>query len=164
MDAMTVFTIIGTVATIAGAVISYWQARVSQTAAKDARKIRAELIDHRKASELAQIQTVCRKAQKSMEKYGPSSTPSSLAGVSPEKDAQDVQEFILLLMENRAHFENSDSNDADEFCDKTNRLLDKFVQSQGIDMKKVGSQILLSIGSIASVIKKLVDAKREELH
>ena len=82
MDAMTLFTIIGTIATIAGAIISLWQAKVSQNAAKDARKIRSELIDYRKTSELAQIQATCRKAQKSMEKYGPGSTPSSLIGVS----------------------------------------------------------------------------------
>ena len=164
MDAMTLFTIIGTVATIVGAVISFWQARVSQSAAKDARKIRAELIDHRKSSELAQIQAICRKAQKSMEKYGPGSTLSSLVGISLEKDAQDVQEFVLLLMENRAHFGYINPNVADEFCEKVSQLLDRFAQSQGTDVRKFGSQILLSIGNMASVIKKLVDTKREELH
>lgn len=161
---MTLFTIIGTIATIAGAIISLWQAKVSQNAAKDARKIRSELIDYRKTSELAQIQATCRKAQKSMEKYGPGSTPSSLIGVSPEKDAQDVQEFVLLLMENRAYFGNRTPNDADDFCENATHLLDRFVQAQDAEVREFGSQILLSISNMASVIKKLLDSKREELH
>ena len=168
---MNWITIVGTLATVAGAVLSFWQAKISQnaakasiSAAKDAKKVRAELIDHRKASELSQIQTTCRKAQKSMEKYGPGSSPSSLIGVSPEKDAQDVQEFVLLLMENRVYFGNETSNDADDFCEKIYPLLDKFAQSQDAEPRKHGRLILLLISEMTSVIKKLLDAKREDVH
>lgn len=161
---MTWLTIFGTIASIGGAGISIWQARVSKNAAKEAKKVRAELIDHRKASELTQIQTTCRKAQKSMEKYGPGSTPSSLIGVSRGKDAQDVQEFVLLLMENRDYFGNKKPNIADEFCYKINLLLDRFAQSQDVEAREHGLEILLSIGNMASIIKKLLDAKRDELH
>ena len=164
MDVATLFTIIGTVATIVGAVISFWQAGISKNAAKDAKRIRAELIDHRKTSELSLIQAVCRKAQKSMEKYGPASSPSSLIGVTPEKDAQDVQEFLLLLMENRAYFGNKSPNAADEFCERINPLLNSFAQSVNAEAREYGSQILLLIGNMASVVKRLLDTKTEIVH
>ena len=51
MDLMSILTVLGTIASIGGAWVSINQARKSRDAAKEAKKVRAQLIDHRKTSE-----------------------------------------------------------------------------------------------------------------
>ena len=74
----TFWALLGAIASIFSAVISFWQAKKSRKAAREAKEVRKELIDHRKTSELAHLQAVCKKAQNSIGKYGPSSIPSNL--------------------------------------------------------------------------------------
>lgn len=165
MDAMSWTAIIGTIASIGGAGVSIWQARNSRNAAEESKLVRAQLIDHRKASELAQLQAVCKRAQKSMEKYGPGSVPSSLTGISPENDAHDVQEFMLLINENRSHFGSKNPNEADEFCEKLRPVLNDFAQaSESTDLRRYGTQVLLHLSNMTPIIKKHLEAKRETVH
>ncbi len=165
MDAMSWISIIGTLASVGGAGISIWQARCSRTAAEEAKQVRAQLVDHRKASELSQLLTVCKKAQRSMEKYGPGSVPSSLQGISPQNDAQDAQEFMLLLKENRGHFGTKTPNEADEFCEKLTQSLNLFAQAtQSEGLRIHGTEVLLHLNNMTSIIKKQLDTRRETVH
>jgi hypothetical protein len=162
---MSVLTWVGTVASIGGAVISIWQASQSRTAADEAIRIREQLVGHREASELAQVQAICKKAQKSMEKYGPGSVPSSLIGISPKTDAADLQEFILYLKEQRAHFGAGRPNEADQFCEILTPLLDKFAQADSPDfLREYGKQIVIHLSTIAAAIKRQLDGKREMVY
>lgn len=162
MDTMSVLAWAGTFASLGGAGISFWQAVQSRTAADEAICIRSQLIDHRETSELAHVQAICKKAQKSMEKYGPGSVPSSLLGISPANDAADVQEFIVCLKEQRAHFGTARSNEADQFCDVLTPLLDKFAQADSPEgLRENGKQIVVHLSSISAAIKRQLDGKRE---
>ncbi|MDR4493909.1 MAG: hypothetical protein R3B74_05720 [Nitrospirales bacterium] len=153
----------GTLASLGGAVASLWQASQARTAASEAIRIRAQLVDHRKASELASMQATCKKAQKSMEKYGPGSVPSSLWGISPNNDAADVQEFLINLKEQRAHFGTRHPNEADQFCDVLTPLLDNFAQATSPELlREYGKQIVVHLSSISAAIKKQLDGKREK--
>jgi len=164
LDVVSIIAIIGTVASIGGAVVAVWQAKRSTSAANEARLVRAQLIGHRQASELTQLHIVCKKAQKSMEKYGPGSVPANLHGISPEKDAQDVQEFLLLIKENRLHFGNQFPNEADDFCDKLAPILNSFAQAKKPnDLRQHGTQILLHLSNMTSITKKYLDGKREQV-
>ena len=113
MDSLV--AVIGTIASIIGAIISVWQARKSKKSAIEAKQVKSQLLHHRKTSELAQLFALCKKSQVTMSKYGPASTPSSLQGIVPDNDAKEVQEFILLLRENRSYFQKNQRNDADIF-------------------------------------------------
>ncbi|MBI1299922.1 hypothetical protein GC175_33780 [bacterium] len=163
MDAVSlVVTIVGTIASFAGAVFSWFQAKASQTAAKEAQNAKRQLIEHRVLTDIAQIQSSCRKAQKSMEKYGPGSTPESLSGVSPENDAKDVQEFVLLIREHRTFFEEESTNQADAFSDSIWPLIDSFATAGDPTlMRRYGSQIVVALSNMASIIKTQVDTRRE---
>ena len=159
---MDVMTLIGTIASIGGAAVSIWQASVSRSAADEAIRVRAQLIDHREASELTHVQTLCKKAQKSMEKYGPGSVPSSLAGVSSANDAADVQEFVVGLKEQRAHFGSGKPNEADQFCDVLTPILDRFAQAVSPqDMREHGKNIVIHLSSMSASIKRQLDGKRD---
>lgn len=162
MDTMSVLSWVGMLASVGGAGVSIWQASQSRDAAKEAIRIRAQLVDHRVSSELAHVQAICKKAQKSMEKYGPGSVPSSLAGVSPKRDAEDVQEFIICLKEQRDHFGATQPNEVDQFCEVLTPLLDRFAQATSPELlRENGKQIVVHLSSISSVIKKHLDGKRE---
>jgi hypothetical protein len=158
-------TIIGTLASIVGAWISWNQASKAKDAAQEAKRIRTQLVDKRKTSELSKIQVSCKKALDSMFKYGPASTPTSLAGNSTEKDSFDVQEFILLIKEHATHFGNKTPNEADEFCKVLTPLLESFANSSAIeDQMKYGKQLVANLSSISATIKKRLDNKCETIH
>ncbi|MGH1460741.1 MAG: hypothetical protein ACRBB6_01775 [Neptuniibacter sp.] len=161
MDAMSVLTVVGTVASIGGAWVSIHQAGKSRTAAEEAKKVHAQLVDHRKTSDLAHVQSLCKKAQKSMEKYGPGSVPSSLVGIEPGNDARDVQEFIMTIREHRAYFGNKSPNEADEFCNIVTPLLDDFSQKTDQGLREIGKQIVVHLANMAAIIKRHLDAKKE---
>jgi len=164
MDTVFILTVIGTVASLGGAGVSIWQASQSKKAAEEAKRVQAQLINQRKASELAQVQAICKKAQKSMEKYGPGSVPDSLTGVSPGKDAADVQDFLILLKEHRAHFGTKQHNQADEFCDTLTPLLDSFAQARSNEsLRENGKLIVIHLGTFAAAIKKQIESKREKV-
>ena len=155
-------TIIGTIASIIGALVSIIYASKAKDAAK---RIRAQLIDQRKTSEISKIQASCKKALGSMVKYGPACTPTSLSGISTEKDSFDVQEFILLIREHRTHFDNKTLNEADEFCNVLIPLLESFANSSTTeDQQKFGKQIVMNLSSISATIKKRLDSRRETVH
>ena len=165
MDLLSFIAIIGTIASIVGAIISLWQAKKSKTSAIEASQIRSQLLHHRKTSELAQLLALCRKVQKKMVKYGPASTKTSLQGIVPDNDAKEVQDFILLLKENRSFFQKKQTNDADSFCENMNVLISEFVQSDDKqNLKKIGTEILLKINSMLSIIRKKLDYKQEQVY
>ena len=162
---MYIITIIGAIASIIGAGFAYWQASKAKGSADEAKSVRAQLIDHRKASELSKIQASCKKALNSMTKYGAASTASSLDGIDTQNDSFNVQEFIILTKEHRAYFGNKRVNKADEFCNALTPLLDDFAQASTPDnQRKYGKQLVTHLSSINADIKKLLDSKRETVH
>lgn len=162
MDAMSIVTVVGTVASIGGAWVSINQAGKSRTAADEAKKVRAQLIDHRKTSDLAKVQSLCKNAQKAMEKYGPGSVPSSLLGIEPNNDAREVQDFIMTIHEHCAYFGTKSPNEADQFCEAITPLLDTFAQTTDSEgLRDNGKQILVNLANMAASIKRLLDAKKE---
>lgn len=162
MDGISFLNLIGTIASIGGAWLSLYQASKSRSAADEAIKVRDRLVGNREASEIAQLQGVCKKALKSMEKYGPGSVPSSLIGVVPDNDSNDLQEFILSLSEHRNLFGISESNEAVQFCDIVTPLLNAFAKSTTLEKRrKLGTQLVMHLSNMSSIIKKLLDTKKD---
>ena len=163
METSSILTWVGTLVTLGGTGVSVWQAWKSRSAAEEAKRIRSQLIDHREAAELAQVQAVCKRALKSMEKYGPASTPSSRVGISPGSDAGDVQDFIVILREHRAHFGARQPNEADAFCETLTPLLEAFAQANDNSavLHKNGALLMTHLSSFAAVIKRQLDHKRD---
>ncbi len=173
---MEALTIISAMASIIGAYIAYDQASKAKSSADEAKRVRAQMVDHRQASELSNIQSSCKKALDSMKKYGPAFTPSRLAGINnnltdsfdaqvfSQRDGTDVQDFIYLLKEHREYFGNKKPNEADEFCDVLTPLLENFSGALSPeDRKKYGKQIATNLSSISAAIKKRLDNKREKI-
>ena len=156
------WTIVGVVASLLGAGIAIWQASKAKSAAREAKRVKEQILDHRQTSELSKIQSNCRKAQNAMAKYGPASSINSLSGVDSEHDAKEVQDFLLLITEHRDYFKHRIKpnlwNEADSLCDKMHPMLNEFVdETEGKKLKISGTKILLELNQFSSTIKKLVD-------
>ena len=156
------WTIVGTAASLIGAVIAIWQASKAKSAASKAERVKEQIIDHRQISELSNIQSSCRKAQKAMAKYGPASSTISLSGINSERDAKEVQEFLLLVTENREYFKHELKpelwNEADALCRKIHPIINEFVdESESKAIKNRGTKILLELNQFSSIIKNLID-------
>ena len=159
-----IWTIVGAVASVLGAGIAIWQASKAKSAAREAERVKEQILDHRQTSELSKIQSGCRRAQNAMTKYGPASPLSSLSGVDPEHDAKEVQDFLLLITEHRDYFKHSIKpnllNEADSLCNKIHPMLKEFVDEPGGEkFKNSGTKILLKLNQFSSIIKKLVDTQ-----
>lgn len=162
---MEALTIISAIASIIGAWIAYKQASKAKDSADEAKKVRAQLIDHRHASELSKIQASCRIALESMKMYGPAFTSSSLQGINDQNEGPKVQDLIFLLKEHREHFGNKKPNEADEFCDIVIPLLEDLSKSlTEDDRKKYGKQIVARLSSFTSIIKKRLEKKLYKAH
>jgi hypothetical protein len=165
MNYMPLLTFLGTVASIVGAIFSFFQAKRSRNAAKEAKHVQKQLVHQRQTSELAQIQASCERAIKSMDRYGIASAPGSLQGVDPANEANDVQAFILVLKKNKAYFRGNAANEIDLFVAEVSQLLDTFAQSsEPGDLRKYGNQILMKLGDCAAVIKTRFESKRDKLN
>ncbi len=156
-----IITGIGTVATIWSTLIAVKQAKSAKTSADEAKRVQGQLINQRKTSDLAELKVHCEKAMKCMEKYGPSSAPSSVMGVRNESDANEVQTLILEANKSKGAFL---KGEVDIFVSKVTPILEKFVDpQQSSGLKGNGQTILMEVSSFHAVVKANLDSKREHV-
>lgn len=164
MEILPVIGILGSVASIFGAFISWKQAANSKKSASEAEKFKNHIIQHRKGSEITQIQDVCRKTLKAIEKFGPAAIPENLQGASVSREAKSVQDFLQILAEHRADFITDTLNEADKLCTSITPLLDSFAQASSTEGKmKYGRKIYYLITPFLSVLKNMLDQHRENI-
>lgn len=157
-------TIIGTIVSVIGAIITVQQAVKAAKSADKAERIKSQIINLQNNTELSELQTRCKKAQNSMSKYGFGVAANTLRGVETKDDAQNVQEFLLLAIEYRTHFEQNGKNLADVLFDNVSINLQLFSDERKPAMQKeLGSKILSEITNFTAVIKKVKDSKLQSL-
>lgn len=152
---------IGSICSILGAGYAFYQARISKSAAEISQSIRNQLINHRKTSELAELQVMLRSAQNTFNKYA-SSNPSSLKGIAHNSDAQVVLEFINKLKALREYFSDHLDNAADNAYDEINENLKKFkTMSSSKLVSTIGSEILTSITGFSPSLQREINTHKE---
>jgi F0F1-type ATP synthase alpha subunit len=164
MDMAMWVTIVGTVASILGALVSFTQAAKSKSAADLAGNIKTQLISHKETSELTKVQSSCKTAQRAMAKYGPGSTPEGLIGVDKAADAATVQEFLSVLIEHRDYFGSVEPNKADDFHKQLSDFLDKFsLANDQNQAREHGKLIVMSLDRCSAEIKKSLDDSSQQV-
>lgn len=154
-----IVTVLGTVASIWGAIISLKQSRLAKRAATEAERVRAQLVRQRQTSELAALKVHCERAVRSMEKYGPGASPSSLNGINPTSDAGDVQRLMLEANALRTAFGHGE---AEIFANKIGPLLQRFVSAgEAAHLKSNGQAVLMEASNFFAVIRSTLDDSRE---
>ena len=153
----------GSICSILGAMYALRQAGVANKAADLAETIKRQLVNHRKTSELAELQALLGTAQKAFTKYG-SSNPKALAGVAHNLDAEAVLEFIHKLKSFREYFSDPFSNTADDTYKEINDELVEFRKnSSTAEISVNGSNILNSIVSFSPYLKRELTEQKESI-
>ena len=163
MDAATAWglglTIMGTVASIWGAIVSNQQAKDAKQSALEATRAKSQIVNQRRTSDLAELKVHCERAQKAMEKYGPGASPSSLHGVNPDSDASEVRNLLLEANKMKASFQRGET---EIFVSKMTPLLEHFVSDKvKSQLQPNGKAVLMEVSNFLSVVKANHDAKRE---
>lgn len=170
MDPGLGWTISGTAVSLASAAFSLWQAWRARRDASKAEVVLAQLVDHREASELAQLYSSCRKAQKSIEKYGPGAVPSTLVGVDHSRDAADVQEALVSVSESAVVLGAGGGEIVREFVEVLTPLLQTFARAGDtatLDLamlQQSGTEMLGHVATVSATIKRKLEQKRERAH
>ena len=165
MDAATAWglglTILGTIASLWGAIFSYQQAIAAKSSAGEAARARSQIVNQRRTSDFAELKVHCERAQKSVEKYGPGASALSLTGINPENDATEVRNLMLEANQMRDSFQKGEGQ---IFVSKISPLLDLFVQpKEHSRIQQNGNAVLMEVSNFLSVVKSNYDAKRESI-
>jgi hypothetical protein len=152
-------TIFGTVVSIWGAVLSQQQAVASKKSAGEAELAKRQIVNQRRTSDLAELKVYCERAQKSMEKYGPGASATSLSGINPDNDAADVRTLLLEASKNRESFQRGE---VEIFVSKIAPLLDAFVQPKARHrIQQNVREVLMEVANFLAAVKSSHDSKRE---
>lgn len=153
---------IGSVCSILGAGYACYQASISKSAAEISKSIKSQLINHRKTSELSELQALLRTAQNAFNKYA-SSNSSALKGVDHNSDAQVVLEFINKLKALREYFADHFDNAADTTYDEINANLALFrATTASGKVSSIGADILTSITGFSPSLQRELNAHKEK--
>lgn len=159
--AMAVLTIVGTLASFYGAWIAWRQAGISKSAAELAGRIKEQLINHRRTSELSELQVHIESTKRTFFKYG-SAKPSSLTGINHSADAEVALEFIHKLKSLRDYFSSPEGNAADDAFDEIGAELDKFKSAKNSkDISAIGGSILNKVVMFSPILKKELTEQKE---
>ena len=159
--AMTVLTVVGTFASFYGAWIAYKQAGISKSAAQLANRIKTQLMNHRKTSELSELQVHIESTKRTFLKYG-SAKPSSLTGINHSADAEVAFEFIHKLKSLRDYFSAPEGNAADDAFNEINVELGKFKAANSlIQISNIGESILNKVVMFSPILKKELTEQKE---
>lgn len=152
---------VGTIATIWAAIVATKQAKDAAKSATEAIRARNQIVNQGRTSDLAELKVHCERAIRSMEKYGPAASPTSLIGTSPTTDANDVQKLILEANRLKELFPR---NEAELFVHRISPLLIRFVSpaEQG-RVPENGRAVLMETSTFLGVVKTNLDIKRESI-
>lgn len=159
--AMSVLSIVGTLASFYGAWVAWKQAEISKSAAELAGRIKEQLINHRRTSELSELQVLIESTRKNFLKYG-SGKPSSLTGINHSADAEVALEFIHKLKSFRDFFAATEENTADVAFDEISAELDRFKSAKNVkEISEIGGSILKKVVMFSPVLKKELTEQKE---
>ncbi|MBU1391307.1 MAG: hypothetical protein KJ856_21050 [Gammaproteobacteria bacterium] len=149
---MDVLSIVGSLASLWGAWYAWKQAKKSELAANLAERIKSQLIHHRDIEHLSQLEPLSKKSISTMRKYAVQSI-NELSGLSPQIDADHVQEYINEVYASSDFFPDEKSA---KLYKRVNALIQEFVNANlDQDRKKLGNEIHNELVAFSLVFNKI---------
>lgn len=154
-------SIVGSIASIIGAIWAWREAIRSSNSASKAEQIKIQMINQRKTSELSELKTLVSEALESIKRYSTTMT-SSLIGAdttNKENEAAKVQSLLNKIVEFDEYFSNGFASD---FFDKSHSSLQSFLSAETpADLKKFGMELHRQIVDFSSILRKTLTEKKE---
>lgn len=158
----TWISVIGSFASIGGAVWAFFEARKASMSATRAEQVRSELVTRREMVELSQIHIETKRILGIVSKIGPSSNHNALAGIDCSNIARDVEEYCRLINEHSTHYSDLIKNHALNLCcDLSDDITSLADATEQVTKKEIGTRIYHKINSFLPVAKNLADEKKE---
>lgn len=155
-------SILGSLASIGGAIWAYFQARRSRTFAEQAKAIRDELVERRKVIEVSKVHAETTRILRLVSNVGPTCTPTSLKTVKCSEIAKEVEEYTRLLNEQGTHFTYMLDNQARKLCEDLKPDIEALAEANDFDSKKsAGKSIYYKIDDFMPLVKAVMDEKKE---
>jgi hypothetical protein len=155
-------SIIGSIASIGGAIWAWYQAVDAAKSATKAEKVKREIIERRKIVELSQVYKETTRILQIVSKVGPSCNSSTIRGVNCSHIATEVSEYSRFLNEHSSHFTDLFENKAKDLCVSIKDDIENLAEAKTFDDKKgAGKCIYYKIDDFAPIVKSLSDGKRE---
>ena len=149
---MDIVSILGSIASLWGAWYAWLQAKESKLAASFAEKIKNQLIHHRDIESISKLEPLAKTSISKMRKYSVN-RGDELSGITPQYDADHVQEYINEVYALADYFPD---NKAHLLYQKVNALIQSFVDSnQDQERKKLGNEIHNELVAFSLVFNKI---------
>jgi len=157
-------SIIGSIASVGGAVWSLYQAKAASQSATKAEAIRNELIQHRTIVEVSHVYVESSRILKIVSQVGPTCTKKSVRGLDVSTIAKGVEEYARFLNEHSGHFNLEFRNAANDLCRELKAGIEQLAEAEGYEsQKEAGKQIYYLIYTFMPVVKQIADERRESV-
>lgn len=156
-------SILGSIASIAGAVWAFREAQKSAHAATKAESLRDEIVHRRQLLEVSQVYTDTKRILIIVSDVGPSSNPKRLRGVNTAKIAREIEEYTRSLLEQSSHFADIFGNEARSLCESIGPDIEALAEAvTPEDKKEHGKNAYYKIQAFMPIAKQHADGRREQ--
>ncbi len=157
-----VISIVGSIASIGGAIWAFIEAKKSMSAADKAENLRDELINRRKMVEVSQVHSETNRVLSVVSKVGPSCNAKLLKGINCADIAKEVEVYARFILEQSGHFSDLFENKAKELCNDLKDDIESLSEAINFeDKKSYGKSIYYKIQNFIPAVKQLSDEKKE---
>lgn len=154
-------SIVGSVASIGGAIWAWREAVKSSKSASKAEQIKTQMINQRKTSELSELKPLVFAATECVKRYS-TTMVSRLAGsgdTTKEDEAEKIQTLLNKIIEFGDYFPDGFS---EQFFEISHRSLQSFLAATSPeDSKKYGMDLHKQMVDFSSVLRKNLTEKKE---
>ena len=153
-------SIIASLLSIAGAAWAYIEADKASLSAKQATRVRDEILGRKELLEISHVYTETNRILSVSSKIGPSSNPELLVGINTVEIASQIQEYVQFINGHSSHFSDLFDNSAQELCTDLRDDIEKLAETRSpTKIKRIGKQIYYKILKFQPVAKSVSDAK-----
>lgn len=156
---MDFLTIIGSIASIAGAVFAFREALKAKSAAQQAKEIRNNIANEQKKIFISKILTETKKVMGVSIKMTTSATPTKkIRGLNYQSSIEQLREYIDILKENSHYFKPENKKNLEQHYKSIEEQFPKLA-IETVQQKKyeIGDKIHNSMGEILKVIRPELD-------
>lgn len=159
-----IVSVIGSLASIAGAIWAFMEAKKAASSVTKAESVRDEVIGRRELIEVSRVHSETVRILKVASRVGPSSDLNRLIGFNASEVAIEIEEYVRFLNEHSSHFNILFENTVKDLCDSLKGDISTLADArdpQGI--KGIGKVIYNKIDGFLPTAKTISDFKRESI-
>lgn len=160
----TTISVVGSIASILGAVWAYMEAGKAAKSVTKAESVRDEIINRRELIEVSKVHSETTRILKVASRVGPSSDLRRLTGFNAPEVASEIEEYVRFLSEHSSHFSELFENKARELCDSIRDDIPVLADARDPNsIKDIGKVIYHKIHGFLPTAKMISDLKRESV-